>query len=253
MKGTILVRERTIHHFHKHGEQRPHRRDERRRDEQWRDERRFQHETRDPMQHWEADDNRQMQQKEGYMRSEHEPHHHPEGRRGQGHHDRGPRGERGDRARRGDARYILLDALRAGAKHGYEIIKTLEERSAGRYAPSPGTVYPTLQYLEDEGLVRATQEAERRVYQLTEAGQAELDAHADQVTAFWKRFGATQATAVNQHELRFLEDELDQLSRTIWQGLRTAIQQADQDTIRRVRAAVEQCQNEVRGIISGSP
>ncbi|MBK8799860.1 MAG: PadR family transcriptional regulator [Anaerolineales bacterium] len=58
----------------------------------------------------------------------------------------------------------------------------------GRYIPSPGTVYPTLQYLEDQGFVRANQEAERRTYQLTEAGQAELDAQAEQVTAFWKRF-----------------------------------------------------------------
>ena len=62
-------------------------------------------------------------------------------------------------------RYILLDALRDGPKHGYEIIKTLEERSGGKYVPSPGTVYPTLQYLEDQGLVRATEEADRRIYQ----------------------------------------------------------------------------------------
>ena len=158
-------------------------------------------------------------------------------------------GER-DRARRGDARYILLDALRDGPKHGYEIIKALEERSAGKYIPSPGTVYPTLQYLEDQGFVRANQEAERRIYQLTEAGQAELDAQASQVTAFWERIGGKGVATATQHEVRFLEDELEHLNHIVWSGLRPAIAQGQQDSIRRVRSAVEECQNKIREIIA---
>lgn len=167
------------------------------------------------------------------------------GRRKHGHHGRGR-----DRARRGDARYILLDALRDGPKHGYEIIKTLEERSAGHYIPSPGTVYPTLQYLEDQGLVRATQEAERRIYQLTEAGQAELDAQTEQVTAFWKRFADQGVAAASQHEVNFLQDELEHLNRIVWTGLHPAIAQGRQETIRRVRGAVEECQTKIREIIA---
>ncbi|MFZ1768151.1 MAG: PadR family transcriptional regulator [Caldilinea sp.] len=154
------------------------------------------------------------------------------------------------RARRGDARYILLDVLRDGPKHGYEIIKVLEERSAGQYIPSPGTVYPTLQYLEDQGFVRANQEAERRTYQLTEAGQTELDAQAEQVTAFWKRFAGQEAATVTQHEVSFLQDELDHLNRIVWSGLRPAIAQEQQDAIRRVRGAVEECQQKIRAIIA---
>lgn len=155
-----------------------------------------------------------------------------------------------DRARRGDARYILLDALRTGPKHGYEIIKALEERSAGHYVPSPGTVYPTLQYLEDQGLVRSSQEAERRIYELTEAGQAELDAQAEQVTAFWKRFGSQEVVTASQHEVNFLKEELEHLNRVVWSGLQTAITQGQQETIRRVRTAVEECQTKVREIIA---
>lgn len=155
-----------------------------------------------------------------------------------------------DRARRGDARYILLDALRDGPKHGYEIIKALEERSAGRYIPSPGTVYPTLQYLEDQGLVRANQEAERRIYQLTEAGQAELATLAEQVTAFWSRFADSGVAATSQHEVNFLQDELDQLNRIVWGGLRKVIAQGQQEPIRRVRTAIEECQNKIREIIA---
>ncbi|MFN8441027.1 MAG: helix-turn-helix transcriptional regulator [Caldilineaceae bacterium] len=165
-------------------------------------------------------------------------------------HGRQEYGRGRDRIRRGDARYIVLDALRDGPKHGYEIIKALEERSAGRYVPSPGTVYPTLQYLEDQGLVRSSQEAERRIYQLTEAGQAELDTLAEQVNAFWKRFGGQDAATPNQHEVNFLQDELEHLNRIVWGGLQSAIAQGRQETIRSVRNAVEECQNKVREIIA---
>jgi len=154
------------------------------------------------------------------------------------------------RARRGDARYILLDALRDGPKHGYEIIKVLEDRSGGRYVPSPGTVYPTLQYLEDQGLVRSREEADRRIYQLTEAGQAELEAQAEQVNAFWKRFGGQGAAGAVLPEVGFLQDELEHLNRIVWSGLRPAIDQGQQDIVRRVRAAVEECQGKVREIVA---
>lgn len=179
---------------------------------------------------------------------------HGRGRHKHDHHG-GRHGGGRDRARRGDARYILLDALRDSPKHGYEIIKVLEERSAGQYIPSPGTVYPTLQYLEDQGFVRSTQDAERRIFQLTEAGQAELDAQAEQVTAFWARF-ANQGVATvsqhagSQHEVNFLQDELEHLNRIVWSGLHTAIAQGQQETIRRVRSAVEECQNKIREIIT---
>lgn len=173
-----------------------------------------------------------------------------EQRRGRGERRHGRHGGGRDRARRGDARYILLDALRDGPKHGYEIIKALEERSAGQYVPSPGTVYPTLQYLEDQGLVRSTQEAERRVFQLTEAGSAELAAQAEQVGAFWQRFAEQMVTAASQHEITFLQDELEHLNRIVWNGLKTPIAQGQTETIRRVRGAIEECQTKVRALIA---
>lgn len=160
------------------------------------------------------------------------------------------RGRRG-RARRGEARYVLLDALRDGPKHGYEIIKALEERSSGEYIPSPGTVYPTLQYLEDLGLVRAQEEADRRVYHLTEAGRAELDAQAQRIDAFWARFAGPAVSAATQAEIGFLQDELDQLARTVWGGLRNAQVEDDHEMIHRVLQAVQSCRNEIRDIIAG--
>ena len=80
------------------------------------------------------------------------------------------------RTRRGDIRRALLSALREGPAHGYEIMQRLESRSGGIWRPSPGSVYPTLQMLEDEGLVRSEQRDGTRVYELTEAGQKEAEA-----------------------------------------------------------------------------
>ena len=159
-------------------------------------------------------------------------------------------GGRGDRMERGALRFILLDALKDGPKHGYEIIKGLEERTHGLYAPSPGTVYPTLQYLNDEGQVRSEQDADRRVYHLTDAGRAELDAQASRVTAFWSRFESGSASEASRHEAGFLQEELESLSRTIWGGLRDVIGQGDRETLRRARQAVERCRDEIREIIA---
>lgn len=166
-----------------------------------------------------------------------------------GHHGR-RHGGKHKRVRRGEARNLLLDALRNDPKHGYEIIKSLEERSAGEYVPSPGTVYPTLQLLEDEGLVRAEQESERRTYRLTDAGRAELDAQAEPIAEFWSGFALKDEENASQPEIGFLEDELEHLNRIIWNGLRDAVAQGDQEQIRRVRQAIETCQNEVREIIA---
>ena len=160
----------------------------------------------------------------------------------------GPRG----RARRGEARYVLLDALRDGPKHGYEIIKALEEKSGGQYVPSPGTVYPTMQLLEDQGLVRADQEAERRVYGLTDAGRADLEAHAEEVADFWARFTARPASAAGASEIGFLQEELEGLTRTVWGGLRDMAGRDDPETVRAVRGILARCREEVRAIIAAA-
>ena len=184
---------------------------------------------------------------------DHEGGRHEGGRHEGGRHEGGrggPFGGHRGRARRGEARYVLLDALRDGPKHGYEIIKSLEERSGGEYAPSPGTVYPTMQYLEDLGQVRSEQGAERRVYHLTDAGRAELEARAEDLTAFWARFGAPATSAASQPEIGFLQEELDTLARTVWGGLRSVADRDDPETVRLVRQAVERCRGEIREIIA---
>jgi DNA-binding PadR family transcriptional regulator len=82
-----------------------------------------------------------------------------------------PRGYGGHRARRGDVRSAILALLEERSMHGYEMIQELEERSGGRWRPSAGSIYPTLQLLEDEGLVSAEEVDGRRVFSLTEDGR----------------------------------------------------------------------------------
>ena len=81
------------------------------------------------------------------------------------------RGARGGRLSRGDIRALLLGGLLDGPAHGYELMHRLEEASGGTWAPSPGSVYPTLQMLEDEGLLTSVAEGGRRTYSLTPAGK----------------------------------------------------------------------------------
>jgi DNA-binding PadR family transcriptional regulator len=88
----------------------------------------------------------------------------------------GPMFGRGSRAGRGDVRAAILALLAEEPMHGYQIITELTERSGGVWRPSPGSVYPTLQVLEDQGLVTADQSEGRRVFSLTPEGRAEAEA-----------------------------------------------------------------------------
>lgn len=101
-----------------------------------------------------------------------------------------PRGRwRGGRMfEQGDLRFVILRLLDEKPRHGYEIIKALEERFGGTYAPSPGVVYPTLQLLEDLGYARVVPESEgKKTYEITDAGRAYLAENRDTVDSIFDR------------------------------------------------------------------
>jgi DNA-binding PadR family transcriptional regulator len=87
----------------------------------------------------------------------------------------------------GEARLAMLSLLSEQPMHGYELMKRLEERSGGIYRASAGTVYPTLQQLEDEGLIAADTQDGRKIYRVTDAGRRELDQRAETVRDIWRR------------------------------------------------------------------
>jgi len=79
----------------------------------------------------------------------------------------------------GEVKYVILRLLKEKPRHGYEVIKALEEKMGGWYTPSAGTVYPTLQLLEDQGYVRAVETEGKKVYHITPEGEAFLEEHRD--------------------------------------------------------------------------
>ena len=98
------------------------------------------------------------------------------------------------RARRmlvqGDLRLIALSFIAEAPRHGYEIIKLLEEKTADWYSPSPGIVYPTLTYLEEAGYVTASTEGSKKLYTITPEGRAYLEANRDLVNVVLERLTA---------------------------------------------------------------
>jgi DNA-binding PadR family transcriptional regulator len=99
------------------------------------------------------------------------------------------RGGRGKRARRGDVRAAILLLLEEEPRNGYQLMQELEERSGGVWRPSPGSIYPALSQLEDEGLVRSDENAGRRAFQLTDAGRTYLEENREALGSPWDDVG----------------------------------------------------------------
>src|ERR1051325_11120180 len=98
------------------------------------------------------------------------------------------RGRGGKIFEQGDLKYVILRLLEEKPRHGYEIIKELETRVGGGYAPSPGTVYPTLSMLEDLGFARVTSdESGKKVYEITDEGRQHLAEHSTTVNDIFDR------------------------------------------------------------------
>jgi DNA-binding PadR family transcriptional regulator len=103
----------------------------------------------------------------------------------------GKRWRRGQVFESGEMKYVILRLLREKPSHGYELIKAMEDRFGGWYSPSPGTVYPTLQLLEDQGYVRVVETEGRKTYHITPEGEAFLDEHRDTIDEMFDRVRET--------------------------------------------------------------
>ncbi|WTW92785.1 PadR family transcriptional regulator [Streptomycetaceae bacterium NBC_01309] len=108
---------------------------------------------------------------------------------GRGHGGHGPRGRGRGRARRGDVRASILALLAERPMHGYEMIREIAERTQDAWKPSPGSVYPTLQLLEDEGVIAGEESGGKKLFSLTDTGREEAAAQPE---------GAAPWDAVNQ-------------------------------------------------------
>ena len=147
----------------------------------------------------------------------------------------------GHRARRGDTRAAVLALLAERPMHGYEMIKELDERTAGAWVPSAGSVYPTLQLLEDEGLIEGEESEGRRRFSLTEAGRKENDAR--EGDAPWE-----EVTAGYDPELLRLRRSAHQLLA----ALRQVADATDAAERKRVRELLDETRRKVYGILAES-
>jgi DNA-binding PadR family transcriptional regulator len=139
---------------------------------------------------------------------------------------------RGPRVRRGDVRVAILAVLAEGPLNGYQVIQEISDRTDGAWRPSPGSVYPTISQLEDEGLVEGDDERGRRTLELTETGRTFLAEHADEVEQVWAPF-ARQREEREEQEGRDTDDgddgvdfanlrpELGRVMNAVWQIITT--------------------------------
>ncbi len=146
---------------------------------------------------------------------------------------------------RGDLKYVILELLRDRPMHGYEVMRALEDRSRGAYTASPGSVYPVLQSLEDDGYVRSAEADGRKVYTITDAGLEFLDDNRDRVEQilrrigeFAKHFSGAPMTDVTRSFVRLAHASFEQSLRRV----------GDEDSLERVREILETAAREIENV-----
>ncbi|HEX2205703.1 MAG TPA: PadR family transcriptional regulator [Longimicrobium sp.] len=146
----------------------------------------------------------------------------------------------------GDLKLVILSLLAEKPRHGYEIIKELEERVGGTYSPSPGTVYPTLSLLEDMGYARSrTEEGNRKVFEITDEGRKHLEENRSTVDDIFGR--------VDELGSFFFGPAMSGLGRAFGNlgraTFRSAMRhQGDEEWLRRVREILERAARDVEGL-----
>jgi len=135
------------------------------------------------------------------------------------HHIRGPVGGSGARSfERGGIKFAILALLKEKPRHGYDIIREMEERSGGFYSPSPGAVYPTLQALEDRDLVTSITEEGKKIYSLTDEGIAFIEEHKERARRHhdhWEAQWGSGPRGENREAVSSIRDTLGDLRRAV--------------------------------------
>jgi DNA-binding PadR family transcriptional regulator len=155
------------------------------------------------------------------------------------HRSRLHRGRGGPRARRGDVRAAVLALLDDRPMHGYEMIQEIEERSGGYWRPSAGSIYPTLQLLEDEGMIAGEESDGKRRFALTDDGRAAAAKRAGEHDSLpWEqvRAGAPPEAVRLGHSLKQLAEAAGQAFRAADEGQQTRIRELLDETRRGIYA-----------------
>ena len=167
------------------------------------------------------------------------------GRRGRGGPFRG-----GRMFEQGDLKYVILQLLEEKPRHGYEIIKALEERFGGMYSPSAGTVYPTLTLLEDLGYARVSvEEGGKKIYSITDEGKAYLSTNRSAVDDIFDRIGEFGSA--------FLSDAMMEINRAFkdvgqatYRGTPRIFR--DKEAIAKIKEVLNRAAKEIDDIVRGA-
>ncbi len=150
---------------------------------------------------------------------------------------------------RGDLKFVILRLVSEKPMHGYEVMQALEEEARGCYKASPGSVYPTLQMLEDEGYVRCKEEEGKKVYEITDEGREYLDDHGDVVYEIFERIGSF-ADRFWGKDTRDLSAAFSRLAQSTFEGAFTW--EAGPDILRKMADALDRARKEMEDI-KGEP
>ena len=163
------------------------------------------------------------------------------GRRGRGGPFRG-----GRMFEQGDLKYVILQLLEEKPRHGYEIIKELESRFGGSYAPSPGTVYPTLTMLEDLGFARVVpEESGKKIYEITDEGRKHLAEHSGTVNDIFERI-ARFVEGFTDTPMTELNQSFQRLARATYKTATSHL--SDKEKIERIRDIIRKAAEEVEAL-----
>lgn len=153
------------------------------------------------------------------------------------------RGRGGRVFEQGDLKYVILRLLEEKPRHGYEIIKELEDRFAGAYSPSPGTVYPTLTMLEDLGYARVTQDDKgRKTYEITPEGSAYLKENSTTVDTIFERIGKFMEGFLDA-PMMDVNNSFRKVARAVYSNAARNVN--DQERLRRIREILDRAAAEV--------
>lgn len=150
---------------------------------------------------------------------------------------------------RGDLKFVILRMVSEKPMHGYEVMQALEEESGGIYKPSPGSVYPTLQMLEDEGLVRSREEGGgRKIYEITDKGREYLEEHGDVVDEIFNRVGSFADRFLGR-DTRELSAAFSRLAQTAFEGAFSL--DVDRETVGAMAEILERARKEMEEVRRG--
>lgn len=139
--------------------------------------------------------------------------------------------------RKGALKFLVLDLVREQPRHGYDIIKAMEEQSRGLYSPSPGSIYPVLQMLEDQGFVRGREDDGRRVYEITDEGLEHLKENKEKVRGHWHHMPGRSWPKASREGMEMLDD-----LRRLFGGIASSVWRSADDPakIRSIREVLQE-------------